>query len=446
MFETLAEKLDLTFKRLRGQGKISEKNIDDALRDVRLALLEADVHVKVVKGFLESVKNKALGQDVLRSLTPEQQFVKIVREELTALLGKEQSNLDLKATPPVIIMLVGLQGSGKTTTLAKLASHLKQEKKRNPYLVSADVYRPAALEQLDILGRQIGLPVHPSKAENSPVRLCQEAFDHAKRNFYDTLLIDTAGRLHIDDELMQELKAITEALTPHQILLVADAMTGQDAVKQAQGFDSVLPLTGIILTKMDGDARGGAALSMREIIGKPILFSGIGEKLDALEPFYPERLASRILGMGDVLSLIEKVEQTYDQKEAARLTKLAAKNQFTLEDFQVQLQQFKKMGPMGDILEMIPGAKKFAPQVDVGQAEKELKRVEAIINSMTLEERRNPAILNGSRRRRIAQGSGTTVTEVNRLMKQFVEMKKMMQRVNKLGARSFLGRIPNPFQ
>jgi signal recognition particle subunit SRP54 len=427
------------------QGKISEKNIDDALREVRLALLEADVHITVVKNFLDAVKTKSLNQEVLQSLTPEQQFIKIVRDEMVNLLGGEHRELDLKTAPPAVIMLVGLQGSGKTTTLAKLARHLKKNNKRSPYLVPADIYRPAAIEQLKILGQELQLPVHDSNPELSPVVLCQQALEEAKKRFCDVLLIDTAGRLHIDQELMQELLSIKDAVRPHQILFVADAMTGQDAVNQASGFDSQLGLTGIILTKLDGDARGGAALSIRQMVGKPILFSGVGEKLDALEPFYPDRLASRILGMGDVLSLIDKVQQNVEQKEAVRLQKAFQKQQFTLEEFQLQLQQIKKMGSVGNLLELIPGGKKFASQVDAGKAEQEMKRVEAIINSMTLEERRNPAILNGGRRRRIAQGSGTTVTDVNRLMKQFMEMKKMMQRVSKLGMRSLFSRMPNPF-
>jgi signal recognition particle subunit SRP54 len=445
MFESLTDKLELTFKRLRGQGKITDKNIDDALREVRLALLEADVHVGVVKNFLESVKTKSLGQEVLQSLTPEQHFIKIVRDELINLLGGEYQELDLKTAPPAVIMLVGLQGSGKTTTLAKLAQYLKKTKKRKPYLVPADIYRPAAIEQLKILGSELDLPVHDSDPALSPVVLCRQALDEAKRRFCDILLIDTAGRLHIDDELMAELSSISNAVIPHQILFVADAMTGQDAVNQAIGFDSKLGLTGIILTKLDGDARGGAALSIRQMVGKPILFSGVGEKLDALEPFYPDRLASRILGMGDVLSLIDKVQQNVEQKEAVRLQQAFQKQQFTLEEFQLQLQQIKKMGSVGSLLELIPGAKKLASQVDTEKAEAEMKRVEAIINSMTLEERRNPAILNGRRRLRIAHGSGTTVTDVNRLMKQFMEMKKMMQRVGKLGMRSMLSRMPNPF-
>jgi signal recognition particle subunit SRP54 len=445
MFESLTDNLELTFKRLRGQGKITEKNIDDALRDLRLALLEADVHIKVVKNFLDSVKARSMGQEVLQSLTPEQQFIKIVRDEMVTMLGGDYRELDLKAAPPVVIMLVGLQGSGKTTTLAKLARYLKKEKQRSPYLVPADVYRPAAIEQLKVLGRELELPVYDSDPATSPVRICQHALDEAKKKFCDVLLIDTAGRLHIDEELMQELSAIKDAVRPHQILFVADSMTGQDAVNQAMGFDGKLGLSGIILTKLDGDARGGAALSIREMVGKPILFSGIGEKLDALEPFYPDRLASRILGMGDVLSLIDKVQQNVEQKEAQRLEQAFQKQQFTLEEFQIQLQQIKRMGSMGSLLDMIPGGKKLASQVDADKAEQELKRVEAIINSMTLQERRNPALLNGSRRRRIAQGSGTTVTDINRLMKQFMEMKKMMQRVSKGGMRSLLSRMPNPF-
>ncbi|HEV8341494.1 MAG TPA: signal recognition particle protein [Candidatus Binatia bacterium] len=446
MFETLTDKLELTFKKLRGQGKISEKNIEEALREVRLALLEADVHFKVAKTFLESVRIKALGQEVLNSLTPEQQFIRIVSGELTSLLGGTHQDLELKEAPPLVIMLVGLQGSGKTTTLAKLGLYFKNEKKRKPYLVPADVYRPAAIEQLKTLGRALNLPVHDSDVGKSPVAICRESLEESKRQFYDLVLIDTAGRLHIDEELMDELKAINEAIHPHHILLVADAMTGQDAVNQAQGFNNRLDLTGIILTKMDGDARGGAALSMREIVGKPILFCGVGEKPEALEPFYPDRLASRILGMGDVVSFIEKAQQAYEEKEVERLEKITKKNQFSLEDFQDQLRQIKKMGSLGELLDLIPGARKLTQKADLGQAEKELKRVDAIINSMTLEERKNPAILNGSRRRRIAQGSGTTVTDVNRLIKQFLEMKKMMQRFSKFGARNLFSRMPNLFQ
>lgn len=445
MFESLTDKLELTFKRLRGQGKITESNIDDALRDVRLGLLEADVHLKVVRSFLDAVKAKAMGKEVLLSLTPEQQFIGVVRDELVELLGGDYQELDLKTAPPVVIMLVGLQGSGKTTTLAKLARYLKNEKKRTPYLVPADIYRPAAIEQLKILAKELDLPVYDSNPETSPVTICRKALDEAKKKFCDVLLIDTAGRLHIDEELMAELSAIKAAVNPHQILFVADSMTGQDAVNQALGFDGKLGVSGVILTKLDGDSRGGAALSIRQMVGKPILFSGVGEKLDAFEPFYPDRLASRILGMGDVLSLIDKVQQNVEQKEAEKLQEAFQKQQFTLEEFLVQLQQIKRMGSMNSLLEMIPGGKKLASQVDAEKAEKELKRVEAIIHSMTIQERRNPALLNGSRRKRIALGSGTTVNDINRLMKQFLEMKKMMQRVSKLGVKSLMSHMPNPF-
>ncbi|MFQ5851519.1 MAG: signal recognition particle protein [Candidatus Binatia bacterium] len=445
MFESLTDKLELTFKKLRGQGKITEKNIEESLREVRLALLEADVHFKVVKGFIESVKSKALGQQVLLSLTPEQQLLKIVRRELVSLLGGEPKDLNLKGTPPLIIMLIGLQGSGKTTTLAKLALYLKKEKKRTPYLVSADVYRPAAIEQLKILAEGFKIPVHSAHPETSPLVICRDALGEAEKRFCDLLLIDTAGRLHIDVELMRELQGIQRAVHPHHILLVADAMTGQDAVNQAHSFNEWLDLTGIILAKMDGDARGGAALSMCEIVGKPILFVGVGEKLDALEPFFPDRLASRILGMGDVLTLIEKAEQAHEEKETQRLEKIAKKNSFSLEDFQSQLQMMKKMGSIGELLDLIPGGRKLSPKLDLPEADKEFRRIEAIINSMTIEERRNPAILNGSRRRRISRGSGTTVTEVNRLIKQFLEMRKMMQRMNRLGTKALFNRTSMPF-
>ncbi|MEE9549582.1 MAG: signal recognition particle protein [Candidatus Binatia bacterium] len=444
MFETLTDKLELTFKKLRGQGRITEKNIEESLREIRLALLEADVHFNVVKNFTESVKGKALGQEVLLSLTPEQQLIKIVREELISLLGGERTDLILRANPPLIILLAGLQGSGKTTTAAKLALYLKKEKKRTPYLVSADVYRPAAIEQLKILAGEIEIPVHGSNPETPPVAICQEALAEARRQRLDLLLIDTAGRLHVDTELMNELQSIQGALQPHQVLLVADSMTGQVAVNLAQSFDQWLNLTGIILTKTVGDARGGAALSMREIVGKPIVFVGVGEKLDALEPFIPDRQASRILGMGDVLTLIEKAEQAHETKEAAKLEKLTKRGSFSLEDFKSQLGAMRKMGSVGELMDLIPGGRKLSHKLDMTQADRELNRVEAIINSMTIDEQRNPALLNGSRRRRIAQGSGTTVTDVNRLMKQFMEMRKMMQRMNKGGGRAFFNRASMP--
>jgi len=446
MFESLTDKLELTFKKLRGQGKVTEKNVEESLREVRLALLEADVNFKVVKKFIESVKSKALGQEVLLSLTPDQQFLKIVREELISLLGGESEDLNLKASPPVVILLAGLQGSGKTTTIAKLAGYLKQEKKRTPYLVPADIYRPAAIEQLKVLAGELNIPVFNPRPGTPPVVICQEALEDAKKQFCDLVLIDTAGRLHIDTELMNELKEIQASLTPHHILLVVDAMTGQDAVNQAQEFSESLDLTGIILTKMDGDARGGAALSMREIVGKPIQFIGVGEKLNALEPFVPDRLASRILGMGDVLTLIEKAEQAHEEKTTQRLEKLKKKNAFSLEDFLAQLQTMKKMGSVGELLDLIPGGRKLSQKVDMSQADKEFKRTEAIINSMTVAERRNTNILNGSRRKRIASGSGTTVTDVNRLIKQFLEMRKMMQKMTQMGARAAFSRMPIPFR
>ena len=448
MFETLTDKLEQTFKRLRGHGRITESNVAESLREVRLALLEADVNFKVVKSFIESVQAKSMGQDVLQSLTPDQQLIKIVREELVEILGGEAAGLDLKGRQPVVLMLVGLQGSGKTTTAVKLALHLKKQQKRTPYLVSADVYRPAAREQLRTLCDEHGLPVYDSGDSSAPVEICRNAVDKANQRLCDVLIVDTAGRLQIDEEMMQELVAIRSALEPRNILLTLDAMIGQDAVNQAQGFNEVLDLNGVILTKLDGDARGGAALSVRAVVGKPVLYVGVGEKADALEPFFPDRMASRILGMGDMLSLIEKAEQAVDRKAAPKLEQRMRKGEFTLEDFQTQMQAIKKMGSIGGLLDMVPGGRKLSQQVDMSNAEKELKRVEAIINSMTLKERRTPALLNGSRRRRIAEGSGTTVTDVNRLMKQFMEMKKMMQRMKKPGGkrRGMPSRLSTPFQ
>ena len=448
MFENLTDKLEQTFKRLRGHGRITESNVAESLREVRMALLEADVNFKVVKGFIESVQAESMGQDVLQSLTPDQQLIKIVREELIEILGGEAAGLDLKGRQPVVLMLVGLQGSGKTTTAVKLALHLKKQQKRTPYLVSADVYRPAAREQLRTLCDEHGLPVHDSGDSSAPVEICRAALAKADQRLCDVLIVDTAGRLQIDEAMMQELVAMRSALEPRNILLTLDAMIGQDAVNQAQGFNEVLDLNGVILTKLDGDARGGAALSVRAVVGKPVLYVGVGEKADALEPFFPDRMASRILGMGDVLSLIEKAEQAVDRKAAPKLEQRMRKGEFTLEDFQTQMQAIKKMGSIGGLLDMVPGGRKLSQQVDMSNAEKEIKRVEAIINSMTLKERRNPALLNGGRRRRIADGSGTTVTDVNRLMKQFMEMKKMMQRMKKPGGkrRGMLGRLSTPFQ
>ncbi len=442
MFDNLTDKLDQTLRKLRGLGRITESNIEDAVREVRLALLEADVHFQVVKEFVERVRQAALGQEVLRSLTPEQHFIKIVNAELRHIMGDQAVEMDLAAAPPVVIMLVGLQGSGKTTTVAKLARYLRDEKKRSPYLVPADVYRPAAIEQLITLGAQIGVPVHPSEPGADPVELCRAGAAAAKDRAHDVCILDTAGRLHIDDQLMGELERIKGAVTPHQILLVVDSMVGQDAVNVANGFHQRLGIDGVVLTKLDGDARGGAALSVRAATGRPILFSGTGEKVDAIEVFHPDRMATRILGMGDVMTLIERAERAYDQDQAAQLERKLRRNEFTLEDFRDQLRAVRKMGSMGDLLGMIPGMKKLTGGVDVGKAEKELRRIEAIISSMTKEERRNHNILNGSRRKRIAAGSGTSVTDVNRFLKQYLETKKIMKRMSKLAGRGIPQGLP----
>ncbi len=443
MFESLGEKLESVFRRLRGHGKLTEKNIEEALREVRLALLEADVNFKVVKDFIDRIKEQALGQDVLASLTPEQQFIKIVHAELVAILGGERTELDLAAAPPVVLMLVGLNGSGKTTTSGKLARYLKTELKRSPYLVPADTYRPAAIDQLQIIAKDIGVPVHPTPQDGSagdPVAIAKAGVEAARRQACDVVIIDTAGRLQIDDELMSELERMQATVNPHQVLLIADAMTGQEAVNVATGFHARIALDGVVLTKVEGDARGGAALSLRSVTGKPILFVGVGEKLDALEAFYPDRAASRILGMGDMLSLIEKAEKVYDQKQAEVLEKKLRKNQFTLEDFQDQLRMLKKMGSMTDLVSMLPGGKKLMQGADMNAAEKEFKRIEAIISSMTKEERQKPEILNGGRRRRIATGSGTSVADVNRFLKQYLDAKKMMRKFTQLGTKGKLGK------
>ncbi len=429
MFESLGEKFDGLWRKLQGQGKITERNIEDALRDVRLALLEADVNVGVVKQFVEAVKRDALGEAVLRSLTPEQHFIKLVHRELIRLLGEQSVALDTGGPAPVVIMLVGLNGAGKTTTTGKLARWLRDERGRHPYLASLDVYRPAAIEQLRVLAEQLSVPVHPTPSEDDPVRIARAAVAAARAANADTVLLDTAGRQTVDEGLMLELERIREAVEPRQIVLVADAMTGQDAVATAEGFASRLPLTGVILTKIEGDARGGAALSLRTVTGKPILFAGTGEKLDALEPFHPDRVASRILGMGDVLSLIERAEKAYDREKAEAFQKKIKKNDFDLEDFREQLTAVKKMGSMVDILGMIPGVKKLFKGAELDGADDELKRIEAIINSMTKQERRNHLILNASRRKRIAAGSGTSVAEVNRLIKQFEQTKKVMKKL-----------------
>ncbi len=423
MFETLSNKLESIFKRLKGKGLLKEEDVELALKEIRLALLEADVNFKVVKDFVQKIKEKAIGKEVLESLTPGQQVIKIVNEELCELLGKTNSRIQLSPNPPTVIMLVGLHGSGKTTTAAKLAKNFKKEGRR-PMLVAADLQRPAAIDQLVILGSQIHLPVYSSKEVKDPVSLCVESIKKAKVDARDVVIFDTAGRLHIDESLMTELRKIKEKVLPREVILVADAMTGQDAVNIARNFDEQVGIDGIILTKMDGDARGGAALSIRAITGKPIKFIGVGEKIDMLEPFYPERIASRILGMGDVLSLIEKAQNSFDQKEAEKLQKAILDESFTFDDLREHLKKLRSMGPLENILSMIPGFNKMKNLEVDG---KELVKVEAIINSMTNKERKNHNILDGSRRRRIATGSGTTVADVNRVIKQYIEIKKMLK-------------------
>ena len=432
MFESLSEKLSRTFKKLRGQGRLTEKNIEEALKEVRMALLEADVNYKVVKKFVEDIRQGAMGQEVLDSLTPGQQVIKIVHEELIRLMGGTRQELDLTGRTPFTLMLVGLQGSGKTTTAGKLALHLRK-KGRNPYLVPADIYRPAAIEQLKKLGSQLGIPVHDTDKNRKPEDTCQEALARAGTAGADILILDTAGRLHIDDELMAELVRIKQRVSPTEILLVADAMTGQDAVNVAKHFNDLLDISGVILTKMEGDARGGAALSVKAVTDKPIKFIGVGEKLDALEPFFPDRLASRILGMGDMLSLIEKAQEEFDEKEALKLAKKLKKREFDLEDFLGQLRQLKKLGSLEQIMGMIPGLGQLKKLKNMKPDERELVRVEAIINSMTKEERGNYKMINGSRRRRIALGSGTTIQDVNRLLKNFAQTKKMMENLTRKG-------------
>jgi signal recognition particle subunit SRP54 len=443
MFERLSDKLDAAFKKLKGRGKLTDKNIDEGLKEIRMALLEADVHYRVAKRFIANVKKRALGQEVLASLTPGQQVIKIVNEELTELMGSHQEELNLSGPSPVSIMLVGLQGSGKTTTAGKLAVFLRN-KGRKPYLVPADVYRPAAIDQLKKLGNQLNVPVFSASTDMDPVQIGRDAKTAAHQSGCDTLLLDTAGRLHIDQDLMDELVRINEALKPADILLVADAMTGQDAVNIAQSFNEALDIGGVILTKMDGDARGGAALSIKEITGKPIKFIGVGEKLNALEPFHPDRLASSILGMGDVLTLIEKAQDVVDEKKAVELEKKLRKNQFTLEDFRDQMRQVRKMGSLGDIMKMIPGMGKLKQMKNMDLDETELVRIEAIINSMTPLERRRHGIINGSRRRRIAKGSGTRVQDVNRLLKDYTQLLKMLKKINKGGMPGFPQGMP-PF-
>jgi signal recognition particle subunit SRP54 len=432
MFESLSEKLSRTFKKLKGQGRLTEKNIQEALKEVRMALLEADVNYKVVKKFVEDIRQSAMGQEVLDSLTPGQQVIKIVYQELIRLMGGSRQELNLTGRTPFTLMLVGLQGSGKTTTAGKLALHLRK-KGRNPYLVPADIYRPAAIDQLKKLGSQLGIPVHDTDKGRKPEDTCQEALAGAGAAGADILIMDTAGRLHIDDELMAELVRIKQRVNPTEILLVADAMTGQDAVNVAKHFNDLLDISGVILTKMEGDARGGAALSVKAVTDRPIKFIGVGEKLDALEPFIPDRVASRILGMGDMLSLIEKAQEEFDEKEALKLARKIKKREFDLEDFLGQLRQLKKLGSLEQIMGMIPGLGQLKQLKNMKPDERELVRVEAIINSMTKEERENYKMINGSRRRRIALGSGTTIQDVNRLLKNFAQTKKMMENLTRKG-------------
>jgi len=425
MFEDLTAKLEATLKKIRGQGKLTEENIADSLKEIRRSLLEADVNYKVVKEFIQRVQEKAVGEEVLRSVTPGQQIVKIVFDELVQLMGQSQTDLKLSGIPPAVVMLTGLQGSGKTTFAAKLANFLRK-KGRHPMLVAADIYRPAAIKQLQVLGKNLNVPVHAEDSSDA-VQICQGSIKDAREKGADVVILDTAGRLHIDEEMMAELERIKSALKPQEILFVADGMTGQDAVNAASQFMNRLDFDGIVLTKMDGDARGGAALSIRHVTERPIKFVGTGEKLDAIEPFHPDRMASRILGMGDVVSLVEKAQETVDLEEAEKLEKKLRKQQFTLEDFYDQLQQIKKMGPLEQILGMIPGIGKQLKNVPIG--DDAFVQVEAIINSMTREERRKPQIINGSRRRRIAMGSGTRVQDVNQLLRQFDEMRKMFKKM-----------------
>jgi len=444
MFDNLSEKLNGVFKKLKGQGKLTEKNIEEGLREVRLALLEADTHYRVVKQLLADIKARAIGQEVLSSITPAQQVIKIVNEELTALMGSANVDLDLSGPSPATIMLVGLQGSGKTTSAGKLAMYLRK-KGRKPYLVPADVYRPAAIEQLAKVAAELSVPCFTSATDMDPVEISRRARAEAPSAGCDTVIIDTAGRLHVDDELMAELKEIKKAVSPSDILLVADAMTGQDAVNIASAFDSALDIGGVILTKMDGDARGGAALSIRAVTGKPIKFIGVGEKMNALEAFHPDRMASRILDMGDILTLIERAQGVVDAKKAAALEKKLRKNEFTLEDFRDQMAQVRKMGSLSDLIKMIPGANKLKKLGQMDVDDKELVRIEAIINSMTPAERRNHHIINGSRRKRIARGSGTSVAEVNRLLKNYTQVLKMLKKINKGGMMRGIPRSMMPF-
>jgi signal recognition particle subunit SRP54 len=437
MFESLSEKLESIFKRLKGRGILKEEDVDAALKEVRLALLEADVNFKVVKDFIQHIRDRAVGNEVLESLSPGQQVIKIVHEELTVLLGVANERIHLAPNPPTVIMMVGLQGSGKTTTSAKLARIFKKEGRR-PMLVAADLKRPAAIDQLITLGKQLDVPVYSSKENKDPVSLCAEALKQSRLEARDIVIIDTAGRLHIDEELMDELRRVKDKAQPREVLFIADAMTGQDAVNVAKSFNELIGIDGVILTKMDGDARGGAALSIRHVTGKPIKFIGMGEKIDMLEPFHPDRVAKRILGMGDIISLIEQAQDTFDKKEAEKLQEKIIEDRFTFDDLRDQLKKLRSMGPIENLLGMIPGMGKAMKDIKVD--EKEFVKIEAIINSMTKKERNDHTVINGSRRKRIAIGSGTTVTDVNRLLKQYLEMRKMMKMMKGGGKKGF--RLP----
>ncbi|MBP7460689.1 MAG: signal recognition particle protein [Candidatus Delongbacteria bacterium] len=439
MFNELTEKFGDIFHKVRGYGKITDKNIEDTLKEIRLALLSADVNYKVVKEFIQGIQSKAIGQDVVRSVTPGQAFVKIVYDEMVNVLGQSNRKLKLEGQSPYVIMLCGLQGSGKTTLAGKLANLLRKDKK-NPLLVAADIYRPAAIEQLIKVGASLGIEVYSEKNNSDAVSICRNAYQYAVNKLYPIIILDTAGRLHIDQQMMQELDDIRRHLNPTEILLVVDSMIGQDAVTMARDFNQLLDVSGLVLTKLDGDTRGGAALSITRVTGKPILFAGIGEKMNELEPFYPERMASRILGMGDIVTLVEKAQEAFDEKKAVELEKKIRKNQFNLEDFLHQLQQIKKMGPLESLMAMIPGFNSSMMK-DVNVDQNELKYIEAIILSMTPKERANPEIINGSRRKRISMGSGRSVAEINRLLKQFEMMKKMMKKFTSLNRKEMVKHV-----
>lgn len=431
-FEGLAQRLQGTLQKIKGKGKISEADVKEMMREVRFALIEADVNLKVVKEFVKTVSERAVGQDVMKSLTPGQQVVKIVKDELTNLMGGEQNPIQFARKSPTVIMMVGLQGAGKTTTTGKLATVLRKRHNKKPLLVAADIYRPAAIQQLETLGKQLTMPVFSLGTDVSPVEIARQALAEAEKEHHDVVIIDTAGRLHVDENLMQELKDIRELSKPDEVFLVVDAMTGQDAVNVAKSFDEAIGITGVVLTKLDGDTRGGAALSIRSVTQKPIKFVGMGEKMDALEPFHPERMASRILGMGDVMSLIEKAQESVDEEKAKELEQKFRTQTFTLDDFLDQLQQVKKMGPLDEILKMMPGMNKIKGLENAQVDESQMERVEAVIRSMTIAERTTPEIINANRRKRIAKGSGTSIQEVNRLLKQFEDMKKMVKQMTNM--------------